>query len=579
MRRREDDAGGAWARALVEGVGLGSLLDALGRVRGERVAMEVGAPLKRAGWAERTWTYRRLARYAAEASAALAELAGVQAGAPVVVCTSNGVELPLWVVAAVRAGAVAVPLNHRSSAQELAYVMRDSGARAVVVDAAVGDRVWDGLRGGGVEDVVVVDGIVGGAAEAAERGGAALASEGVRVRTFEALWASAGERVRAPVRRAHDATCAVMYTSGTTGEPKGAMLSSASLLQGSGRLALVPGLGRSVLGWRPTLLAALPVAHIMGLATVLAAWLTGLRLVFRARFRPDEVAALLASGEVDGFLGVPSMYQLLRDAGALERDLRGVRVFASAADVMPGELMQAFKSAGRLARWGGVEIPSGFVEAYGSVELSGAALVRVSPPWWQPEAGGFVGWPLPGYRARVVDAQGQRKPPGEVGELWVRGAGVLRGYMGRDAAGTLMGEGWLRTGDLASQGRLGWVRFAGRHKDVIKSGGFSVFPAEIETKLLARPDISKAAVVGWPEPSKGAVPVAVVCGDEAGGGALDAAEILAWIGEQVAGYKRPRAVVVWSPEAMPYGPTGKIVKARVVARLEAEESVHLAGGA
>jgi acyl-CoA synthetase (AMP-forming)/AMP-acid ligase II len=212
---------------------------------------------------------------------------------------------------------------------------------------------------------------------------------------------------------------------------------------------------------------------------------------------------------------------------------------------------------------GGKGIPALFVEAYGSVELSGAAMVRISPPFLHPTQGGFVGWPLPGYSVRIVDDAGVEVSPGVVGELLMKGPGVLRGYHGRDeATGATVQEGWLRTGDMASRGRTGAVSFAGRQKDVIKSGGYSVFPAEIETKLLEHPEVTKAAVVGVSHPTKGQVPVAVICLEP--GSDVEPDHIREWIAAKVARYKAPRRVVVIDEADLPYGPTGKILK-RVLA--------------
>lgn len=531
--------------ALWRGVSLADASDRLGQARRSDAAVTVAQPLRMPGYTQRVWTYGDIRRFVAAASAGLRQR-GVAVGDRVVVCTSNGLDMPLYCLGVSRAGGVAIPLNHKLSADELQYILDDSGARACVIDARVHSRV------------------VQPCAERFEGIAFHLAdSAGSCELTGPSLWDTMSSARPIEAHQPElDAVAAIFYTSGTTGFPKGAMLTGRSLLS-----RFVPLLTRPV--FQPeTLLCALPMAHIMGFVTLLACLFAGTHIVYLSRFHAEEVTRWLASGEVDAFLGVPSMYQMLREAGALERDLTGVKVFASAADVMPGELIESFKAAGRLLRLPrGKGVPAMFVEAYGSVELSGAAMLRVSPPFLSPSEGGFVGWPLPGYSIRIEGDDGTELPAGEVGELMINGPGVLQGYHGRDeaTADTIRG-GWLRTGDLASRGRARTIKFVGRHKDVIKSGGYSVFPAEIETKLLSHPSIAKAAVVGVDHPTKGAVPVAVVCLEPGGGGEADA--LCAWIAERVARYKAPHRVIVIDESEMPYGPTGKILKRRLAERFQ-----------
>jgi acyl-CoA synthetase (AMP-forming)/AMP-acid ligase II len=530
-------------KALLGGVTLADAADRLAQVRGAEVAVTLAEPLGMRGFDRRRWSYADIGRFVGTACGALRER-GLGPGQRVVVCTSNRLDMPLYCLAAARAGAVAVPLNHKLSADELRYILDDSGARACVTDAEVYERVVEPAldRFGEIEFHIA-------------------AAPGACAHVGPTLWetmakATAGE----PEMRDPDEVAAIFYTSGTTGFPKGAMLTGRGMLS-----RFVPLLARPVYLPR-TLLCALPMAHIMGFVTLLASLFSGTHVVYLSRFRADEVTRWLASGEVDAFLGVPSMYQMLEEAGALERDLSGVKVFASAADVMPGELMQRFKNAGRLVRLPrGRGVPALFVEAYGSVELSGAAMLRISPPFLSPMQGGFVGWPLPGYSVRIVSETGVEVAAGEVGELMITGPGVLQGYHGRDeATQDTIREGWLRTGDLASRGRARSVKFVGRHKDVIKSGGYSVFPAEIETKLLQHEAVSKAAVVGVPHPTKRAVPVAIVCVEP--GAAVSAEELRDWISGRVARYKAPRLVLIIDEDEMPYGATGKILKRQLAER-------------
>ena len=542
-------------RAIWRGMTLAQAVDHIAAIRGDQVAVVLEEPLSLSGFEMREWTYKDLSRFVARASAVLFREARVRPDDKVAVCTSNRLDMPLLTLAVSRCGAVAVPLNHHLRAEEIRFIVEDSGARVLIADPAVlGDALAPWLEPGEAPeglDIIVVSGHEEGLAS---RGDPELVG----------LWAQLGAGEGAPMPpcpTGDESVCAVFYTSGTTGFPKGAMLTSRSLLGDRRFLLGLPSL------MPRTMLMALPMAHIMGFAMLLFGLMAGVRVVYLNRFRPDRVLDWMETGEIDGFMGVPSMYQMLEEAGAFERDLRGVKVFASAADVMPGALIERFKAAGRTLRLGGVEAT--FVEAYGSVELSGAAMLRVSPPGLSPSAGGFVGWPLPGYKVRILGEDGRQVPAGVVGELSIKGPGVLKGYLGRDKATrkTIDGDGWLNTGDLASRTRLGTVRFAGREKDVIKSGGYSVFPAEIETQLLQHPAVFKAAVVGISHPSKGAVPVAVVVLEA--NGEADPEAIREWIGLRVARYKVPRSVHILPESELPYGPTGKVLKRELSARLEA----------
>jgi acyl-CoA synthetase (AMP-forming)/AMP-acid ligase II len=539
------------ARALWGGFGIGEAVARAARLRPHAHALTVASPLDLRGFEGREWTTQDVARFVEQASAALELRCGVKEGQRVAVCAGNSVAQPLLCLAAMRLGAQAVPLNHQMKADELRYIIEDCGAQTLIADGRLWEEVarpaleGEGL-GGCLERVLVT----GPAPQVGE-------ARGVRV---QALWGELGGRLPAlPARASGDEVCGIFYTSGTTGFPKGAMLTGESLLSGMAWALAIPG------GGPRSLLCALPMAHIMGFATFLGAILGGARLVYLDRFKAREVSDWLASGEVDAFLGVPSMYQMLEADGALGRDLRGVKVFASAADVMPGGLIARFKAAGSLLGLGPARVPAVFVEAYGSVELGGAAMLRVSPPWVSPDEGGFVGWPLPGVKVEVRDEAGAALPEGQVGELWVQAGGVLRGYWGKEEATreTVQG-GWLKTGDLASKERLGVVRFAGREKDVIKSGGYSVFPAELEAKLLEHPEVARAVVFGVEHPQKRFVPAAAVCLRP--GARASEEELQGWIGARVARYKVPARVFVVEPEALPQGATGKVLKRQLQER-------------
>ena len=363
--------------------------------------------------------------------------------------------------------------------------------------------------------------------------------------------------LEAPVSATPDDIAALFYTSGTTGSPKGAELTHRSLVGQLGPVALVPDVLHSGEG-----LAALPVAHIMGFITYLGLALAGIPLVCFERFRAGEVLDQIETRGISLFVGVPSMYRMLLEAGAADHDLRSIRVWLSGADVMPPELIHAFKRMGGTVKVPGLG-PIGeatFIEGYGMVEVGGAVAIKVSPPG--PSFGAeALGFRVPGYRLRVVDDAGRARRLGQIGELWLKGPGVLRGYWDAPeaTAAVLDTDGWLHTGDLVQVGPFGTIIFKGRSKLVLKSGGFSVYPREVEAVLEQHPDVLEASVVGRPDPTLGEVPVAAV--RLAPGSAATPRELIAFAGERLSSYKAPRRVIV--VDELPRTGTDKVQAAEV----------------
>jgi acyl-CoA synthetase (AMP-forming)/AMP-acid ligase II len=353
---------------------------------------------------------------------------------------------------------------------------------------------------------------------------------------------------------------ALFYTSGTTGVPKGATLTHRSIVGQTVGAALYPSQFR-----HDEVVAGLPVSHIMGFVSYLGLAVAGVPVYCFERFRADEVLDAIEDRRPSAFVGVPAMYRMLDESGAAGRDLSSVRVWMSGADVMPPELVREFKRLGATLRIPGLGSvgEATFVEGYGMVEVGGGIAVKLSPPCIPLGAGDSLGFRLPGYRFRVAaDADGAEVTVGEVGELWVKGPGVLTGYWNdpEATAEALSDDGWLRTGDLVRSGPLGTVVFAGRRKQVIKSGGFSVYPPEIERIVEEHPAVAEAAVVGIPDPTLGEVP-AVVVRLVPGATATDE-EVIAWASVRLAHYKAPRRVVF--VDALPRTTTQKVAKDQLV---------------
>ena len=469
---------------------LADLADRLAAMHGDRLmATEVhGDPgSSRVG----SFTFARAAEHVAKWSAAIA--ARSDAGRPVVVATDNGIEQFLLCLAVSRAGGLPAPVNPQMSSAEVHHVIQDSGASLVIRDPSE-------------------------------------------------LASGPGSRSRLdqPAMPDPDDVAALFYTSGTTGAPKGAELTHRALVGNLASAAVWPAWLR-----HDEIVLSLPVAHIMGFVALLAPALAGVAVYFMPRFSAEAVLDAIEERRASAFMGVPATSRLRLGAGAEERDLRSIRLWMTGADVMPADLARRFKSFGASACLPliGPVGEAAFFEGYGMVEVGGGVAAKVSPPMLPMGLGDSLGFRLPGWRFRVTDADGEPVRSGSVGELEVKGPGVLRGYWGDPGAtkAALTEDGWLRTGDLVRAGPMGMVVFQGRAKNVIKSGGYSVYAVEVEADLEEHPDVVEAAVVGLPHPRLGEVPAAAV--RIRGGSRLTPSELVVWARQRMARYKAPRQVV------------------------------------
>jgi acyl-CoA synthetase (AMP-forming)/AMP-acid ligase II len=298
----------------------------------------------------------------------------------------------------------------------------------------------------------------------------------------------------------------------------------------------------------------------------------GVPVYLLTKFRPDEAIEAIETRRATMFVGVPAMYRMMVEAGAEEHDLSSVRMWSSGADVMPADLARRFQHMGATVTVPFVHRPIGvaaFIDGYGMVELGGGVAVRVFPPGVVLPGGGLVR-PIRGHKLRVVDELGAEAGRGEVGELVVKGPGVMKGYHGKGDAtrDTLTPDGWLRTGDLAKERRFGFIEFAGRKKDVIKHGGYSVFAVEVEAVLNQHPAVAESAVIGLPDERKGEIPVAAIRVES--GQMLDADEVIAFARERLSDYKVPQRIVV--VEDFPRTGTDKVKKPELRVLFESEGS-------
>jgi len=513
-----------------------NLTERLASVYKDRVAFRLDEKSLLAGTKE--LTFEDVDRIVGRLATALAR-EGLPLGELAAVVPSNGVDFLLTFLAVVRAGGVAVPVNPILKSAEVRTLASLADATTLIGDPGTFKRSV-GARSdyAGVERWFSIG---------AHRGAVDVAAKARRVR----------ETTR-PMPAAPDTVVAVMYTSGTTGRPKGARLTNDGLLSMLSPVALQPtGLPMTV----RTAVTGLPVAHIMGLSSAVALMLGGITNRMFGHFEAAKVLDVIEKERTEMFVGVPAMYRAMLDAGAEERDLTSVKIWASSADAMPRDLAKKFQKMGRVAG----PVPALFFEAYGMVELAGAAMAKVMPPGPVQMPKGFAGMPVFPYRVKVVDKRGNELPRGRVGELAVKGPGVLEGYhKDQGATDKVLQGGWLRTGDLARIGPLGTVFFEGRQKDVIKVGGYSVFPVEVEEEIRRHPKVADAAVLGVADATKGNVVGAAVVPKK--GSKLIPAEMDRWAKKELAAYRRPKRWLV--VKEFPRGSTRKVNKKELATRFD-----------
>jgi acyl-CoA synthetase (AMP-forming)/AMP-acid ligase II len=491
---------------------LANLTDRLGETYGDRTAFILEEPLALPGIGGTSLSFAQLAGLVRRATAVLRRL-GVAPGDRVALCTRNRMELAVAEWAVLRAGAVAVPLGSRLPAEEIVRMLADCGAGLLVGDRHV---LGGTLRGVALpaRERLLVDG-----------------DEADGARSFSRLLAAVGDDEPA-AQVADDALALVFYTSGTTGHAKGVMLSHGNVMfatRSTLRISAAMGPPMRMLG-----VMVMPLANTSGHQGLLLSIARGTGVMVLDRFDPAAVLDVIEAHRVNLLSGTPTMFRLLWNAGAAERDLSSIVSFGGGGDYFDLELVQRFRALPR-----GADSPVFFVTGYGMTETAG----QVTQAFPAIEADGDLGYVQPGIEYRIVDADGRAVSSGAVGELELRGPNVTRGYWNAPAAtAAAFHDGWLRTGDLVREGtEPRRLFFTGRAKDVIISGGNTLYPPEIERVLLEHPAVARAAVVGLPDPLMGQVAVAAV--EPRAGASIDGDALLAWLAERVAPYQRPRQVV------------------------------------
>ncbi|NYJ01749.1 long-chain acyl-CoA synthetase [Nocardioides thalensis] len=516
---------------------LATLLEHSARKHPDREAVVLGAT---------RMTYAQVDAAANQVANLLVER-GIQPGDKVALMCPNLPHFPIAYYGILKAGAVVVPLNVLLKGREVAYHLDDSDARALIAfegtealpigaEAAAGfDQV------GACTDffVLVADPAAPSPIEGAETLGQALAGLPT---TFETVLTDA------------DDTAVILYTSGTTGQPKGAELRHRNMWDNALASKALFGCDES----RPdTYLCVLPLFHSFGQTTIQnGAFAFGGTVVMLPRFEPGPVIEAMLRESVTVFAGVPTMYWGL--LGALDDDTdvatlaKNLRIAISGGAALPVEIHHEVEK--RL----GVTI----AEGYGLSETSPVASFA---PYGEPPRPGSIGTPIPGVEMKLIQPDSWAEiewSPDAVGEIAIKGHNVMKGYYKRSeaTAQVINEDGWFRTGDLARRDEDGYYYIVDRSKDLIIRGGFNVYPREVEEVLLTHPGVSLAAVVGVPHESHGEEVKAFVIPQPSS--PLTSDELVAWAREQMASYKYPR-IVEFVP-SLPMTATGKILKRELV---------------
>jgi long-chain acyl-CoA synthetase len=313
------------------------------------------------------------------------------------------------------------------------------------------------------------------------------------------------------------------------------------------------------LGPRDFALIALPWSHIMAVSIVLYGLMAGIRGCFLDHFDVGSALDLVERFGITAFVGVPAMFARLVNSDPDPARLKSVRVWLSASDHLPSEVRLRLRQFGALFRLpGGKRVPPVLLNGYGMVELGGLAMMGIDLSLL-PGSGDLY-FPVPPFRIRIVDEHGQSVRVGVSGECQIRRRGLAPHYWKDtvDSQGLISSDGWLRTGDLATRNRLGMIRLVGRMKDVIKSGGYSVYVRELEEAMLTHPGVARAVGFGLPHKEKGEIPVAVV--ELQPGAETGEPELLDWCRRNLAAYKAPRHIWILESGGLPQNQNGKVLR-------------------
>jgi len=472
----------------------------------------------------RTFSFNEINDLVERAAGGLSEL-GITPGDTVTLYAANSWEWIVSYYAIARLGAVINPVNTMLTPSEIEYVVKDCRAKAIIASP---DKVAAIM---GVKDVSEVRAIISFGSDIAE--GAV---------SFDALLA-ANTPAPAPVHVDPSALSTIGYTSGTTGRPKGAMQSHRAVMTNGAMTSQM-----QMRGPQDCVVSALPCPHVYANVLMMGMMMFGTKLVLQSKFDPAAAFADIAAHRATIFDGVPAMYMfMLNNPGIKDADLSSLKRCYVGGQTMPVATMQAVETA--------FNVP--LIELWGMTEIAGLGATH---PLYGNNKHGSIGCALPYCELRIADAEDAAKtmPRGEVGELMVRGPIVMMGYFGDEekTRETLEPDGWLHTGDLGTMDADGCVFIVDRKKDMILTGGYNVYPAEIERVLAAHPAVALAAVGKQPDDIKGEIAKAYIVLKT--GATCTEDEIITFCRETLAAYKCPRKVQFVND--VPKTSTGKIMR-------------------
>jgi long-chain acyl-CoA synthetase len=486
-------------------------------------------------------TYAQLDQQATRLAAGLQAM-GIAPGDHVALTCPNLPMFPIAYYAVLKAGAVVVPLNVLLKPREIAYHLKDSHARALIAFEGTNELPLASMARAACDDAGCSNLIV----MTAGSGPSPVPGS----KTMAEVIQGAGPAPFSTRRRRPDDTAVILYTSGTTGHPKGAELTHENMVlnAAAARDMYLPAMRGGYA--QDVALVTLPLFHSTAQTCLMnAGLLGGFHLVLLPRFDPAAVLETMLREEVGFWIGVPTMYwALLQHLRQRQFDpapiAKHLRLCISGGAAMPLEVMRGFEELF------GVRI----LEGYGLSETSPVACFN---QLYRPTRPGTVGQPIFGVEVRCVDDEDRFVKTGEPGEIVIRGPNVMKGYYNRpEATDEAMRHGWFHTGDIGRIDADGYVTIVDRKKDMIIRGGFNVYPREIEEVMLTHPAVSMVAVIGVPDERLGEEVKAFVV-RKPGADITDRA-LMEWCREQMAAFKYPRLIEF--RDALPVGATGKILK-------------------
>ncbi len=451
--------------------------------------------------------------------ATLLQAQGVEPGDRVGLQMANVPAYPIAFYGALIAGATVVPMNPLLKGREVEFYVSDSGAKVIVAGEQMADAANEAAKSAGITAIV-----------AGAMGPADLPDEPAEL-----------------VERDDEDTAVVLYTSGTTGKPKGAELTHRNM--DSNAHTTTETLIEA--GPDDVIMGCLPLFHVFGLTCGLnASVLAGSCLTLIPRFDGGKALDVIGRDKVTIFEGVPTMYSaMLHHENRDKADLSTLRACISGGSAMPVEVMKAFES----------EFDCIILEGYGLSETAPVASFNHPDSERRP---GTIGIPVRGMELRLVDDNGKDVGEGDVGEIAIRGEGLMKGYWQQaEATAAAIPDGWFRSGDLATRDEDGYYTIVDRKKEMIIRGGYNVYPREIEEALYEHPAVAEAAVVGMAHPELGEEVGAAVALKP--GKSVTTEELREHVKQRVAAYKYPRKI--WIVDELPKGPTGKILRREVKA--------------